>query len=82
MLYTSANGYMFSQLNKDGETGIRLPKDQAAVFLEKYKSGPLKSYGATMKDYVLVPESLLEDLPTLANYPQASYDYVVGLEGK
>ena len=27
MPYTSANGYMFSLLNKDGETGIRLSKE-------------------------------------------------------
>lgn len=26
--YTSANGYMFSLLNKEGEIGFRLPKDQ------------------------------------------------------
>ena len=26
LVYTSSNGHMFSQMNKDGELGIRLPK--------------------------------------------------------
>ncbi len=35
MLYTSANGHMFSQLNKDGELGIRFSREAQ----EKYNKG-------------------------------------------
>lgn len=35
MAYTSANGYMFSQLNKAGEIGIRLSKSRPGGICEK-----------------------------------------------
>lgn len=34
--YTSANGYMFSLINKEGEFGIRLPKESATKFKEEH----------------------------------------------
>jgi hypothetical protein len=72
--YTSANGYMSSQINKDGEIGIRLPKDKREKFLKEYQKEPFKSYGAIMKEYVLIPESLLNRLD--------SHDYVNSLKSK
>lgn len=60
--YTSANGHMFSQINKDDQLGIRLPKPRQDELLEKYGAGPFKSYGATMRDYVcLTPDMLAEE---------------------
>lgn len=60
--YTSANGHMFSQINKDDQLGIRLPKSRQAELLDTYGAGPFKSYGATMRDYVcLTPDMLAED---------------------
>jgi hypothetical protein len=76
MPYTSANGYMFSLLNKEGKLGIRLPKDSANAFQEKYESGPFKSHGAIMKDYVSVPDDLLARPKELGPYLQESYEYV------
>ena len=32
MPYTSANGYMFSLFNKNGQLGIRLSKDEQIIF--------------------------------------------------
>ncbi|MEM9054660.1 MAG: hypothetical protein AAGB16_04985 [Pseudomonadota bacterium] len=58
--YTSANGHMFSQVNKDGELGIRLPKPRQAELLDAYGAGPFKSYGATMRDYVCLTEDMLD----------------------
>jgi hypothetical protein len=80
--YTSANGYMFSQLNKAGEIGIRLPKASGKAFMEKYQTTRFKSYGAFMKDYVWVPESLYDDLELLAAYLDEGYKYVMSLEPK
>ena len=82
MPYTSANGYMFSLLNKAGEFGIRLPKDRGTEFKEKCNSTIFKSYGAVMKDYVLITDHLLQDLDQLAIYLNESYEYVMTLKPK
>ena len=82
MPYTSANGYMFSLFNKAGEIGIRLSKASQKKFIEDHDSGPYKSYGAVMKDYVLVPESLYDNLELLAAYLDESYHYVMSLKPK
>ena len=34
--YTSANGYMFSLLNKDGEIGIRFSEQIKKAYIQKY----------------------------------------------
>ena len=82
MPYTSANGYMFSQLNKDGELGIRFSKDVQEKYIQELDTTTYKSYGATRKGYVLMPERMGDDLDTLANYLNESYDYVMSLESK
>ena len=57
--YTSANGHMFSQINKDDQLGIRLPKPRQKELLDQYGAGPFKSYGATMRDYVCLTDEML-----------------------
>ncbi len=57
--YTSANGHMFSQINKDDQLGIRLPKSRQADLLARFWAGPFKSYGATMRDYVCLTADML-----------------------
>lgn len=79
MPYTAANTYMFSLLNKDGELGIRLSKESQEKFIEEYNSGPFYSHGATMRDYVIIPDHLLNDLETLGKYLDESYEYVMSL---
>jgi hypothetical protein len=80
--YTSANGYMFSILNKDGELGMRFSKDIQKKYFEEWNTTPFKSHGATMRDYVLIPEDMLDDLDALANYLKESYDHVMTLDPK
>lgn len=77
MPYTSANGHMFSLLNKDGEFGIRLSKASSQKFIEKYNTGEYKSYGAIMREYVLVPDSLLSEPKILGKYLQESFEFVM-----
>ena len=76
MPYTSSNGHMFSQLNKDNELGIRLSKEDTAVFDSKYGAEPFKSYGATMREYVLIPNSLLHQKEELSTYLKKGFDFV------
>ncbi|WP_298546304.1 hypothetical protein [uncultured Aquimarina sp.] len=82
MPYTSANGYMFSLFNKAGEIGIRFSKEVQQKYMEEIPTTLYKSYGAVMKGYVLIPESMWEDLDSLAVYLDESYDYVMSLEPK
>lgn len=82
MPYTSANGYMFSQLNKDGDIGIRFSKQVQEKYINEFATTIFKSYGAVMKGYVLIPDKMLNDLETLSTYLDESYDYVMSLEPK
>ncbi|MCB0497398.1 MAG: hypothetical protein KDC79_14750 [Cyclobacteriaceae bacterium] len=82
MPYTSANGHMFSQVNKDGELGIRFSKEVQEKYIKELKTTYFKSYGAVMQGYVLMPDHLWNDLDQLANYLNEGYDYVMTLEPK
>ncbi len=82
MPYTSVNGHMFSQLNKAGEIGIRLPEEEKEKFVQEHQTTLFKSYGAVMKGYVLVPEKLLDNSELLSSYLNESYNYVKSLEPK
>ncbi len=82
MPYTSANGYMFSLFNKNAEIGIRFSKEVQEAYIQKFDSSIYKSYGAVMKGYVLIPDSMLKNLDTLAKYLNESYDYVMSLDPK
>ena len=82
MPYTSANGYMFSLLNKAGEVGIRFSKEVQKKYLEEFDTTLFKSYNSVMRGYVLIPDHMLEDLDKLAEYLDESYEYVMSLEPK
>ena len=82
MPYTSANGHMFSLLNKAGEIGIRFSKEVQEKYIEEFDSTIFKSYNSIMHGYVLIPENMLDDLDNVARYLDESYDYVMSLEPK
>lgn len=80
--YTSANGYMFSLLNKEGEVGIRFSKEVQKKYIEEFNSSLFKSHNAIMNGYVLIPEKMLKDLDSVAKYLDESFDFVMTLEPK
>ncbi|MGW8225669.1 MAG: hypothetical protein ACWGOY_08045 [Anaerolineales bacterium] len=80
--YTSVNGHMFTHLSKTGTLGIRLPRDEREAFLEKYNTTLYESYGAIMKEYVTVPDELLENTGELEEYLNISYAYAKSLKPK
>lgn len=82
MPYTSANGHMFSQLNKNGDFGVRFSKEIQEKYMRNLKTTNYRSYGAVMKGYVLVPEIMWNNLDTMADYLNESYDYVMTLDPK
>src|SRR5438034_8628196 len=59
--YTSLNGNMFSQLRPSGRLSLRLPSSEREAFIEKYKTKLVEQYGVVMKEYVEVPDELLEN---------------------
>ncbi len=82
MPYTSANGYMFSQVNKAGELGFRLPKEIGKAFMIAHNTTVFKSYGAVMKDYVRIPEHLFLNTTLLAGLLETSFAHVMTLPKK
>ena len=80
--YTSANGHMFSLLNKEGELGFRFSKEVQQRYIEEFKSDVLRSHGAQMRGYVRIPESLFNDLNKLTELLKESHAYVMSLEPK
>lgn len=82
MPYTSANGYMFSQLNKEGEVGVRLPKARGKQFMEDFNTTSFLSYGAVMRDYVLIPDEMLQDTQAMMALMKEAFDHVMSLPPK
>lgn len=82
MPYTSANGHMFSLLNKDGEFGIRLSKETGEQFMEKYQTTRFKSHGAFLRAYVLIPDQLFGNMGLLSQCLEEAHQYVLSLKPK
>ena len=81
--YTSLNGNMFSLLlSPEGRMALRLPEDAREQFLKKYKTKLFEAYGAVMKEYVAVPDSLLKNTRELSKYFAQSYAYAKTLKPK
>jgi TfoX/Sxy family transcriptional regulator of competence genes len=80
--YTSLNGHMFSLLGPSGTLALRLPEEERAKFLHKYKTTLFEAYGAVMKEYVAVPEALFKNTKQLQKYLAMSYDYIATLKPK
>jgi len=82
MIHTSANGYMFSALNKDDEIGIRFSKEVQEKYMEEFQTTHFKSYGAVMRGYILIPDFMHSDVDRLAELMNESYQYVMSLPPK
>ena len=57
---------MFTYLNPSGTLALRLPEKEREEFLKKYKTTLFEAYGAVMKEYVTVPDSLFEKYKGIA----------------
>lgn len=80
--YTSANGHMFSIVNKDGELGFRYGKADQEQFMKDHETTFFMSHGARMRGYVLIPEAMFSEEELLGKYLQKSYEYVMSLDPK
>ena len=82
MPYTSVNGHMFSIMDKEGNLGLRLSKSDREEFIQKFNSKLMVQYGAVMKEYVVIPQNLLDNTSELLKYLQMSFEYVSALKPK
>ncbi len=80
--YTAVNGNMFTILVGSERLGIRLPEEERAEFLKRYKTTLLEAYGAVMKEYVAVPEGLLGRTKALMRDLDLSDEYARSLKVK
>ncbi|WP_299680626.1 hypothetical protein [uncultured Dokdonia sp.] len=80
--YTSINGHMFSFLSKNGTMGLRLSENDRINFIQYFDSQLLEQHGRVMKEYVTIPNDLLENTEQLSEYLQKSLDYVSCLKPK
>lgn len=82
MPYTSLHGHMFSFLTETGTLALRLAEDDREMFLKKYKTKLCERHGTVMKEYVVVPDSLLKKTKELKKYFDLSVAYVGSLKPK
>jgi len=80
--YTSLNGHMYSYFSKDDFVALRLPADERVKFMDRYKTTLVKQYGIIQKEYVMVPDSLLEKTAELKPYFSISHNYISTLKPK
>ena len=80
--YTKLNGSMFTQMNKSGSVGLRLSKEDREKFIERYDTELFVTYNTIMKEYVCVPDELLERTDELAEYLALSLKYAKTLKPK
>ena len=79
--YTALNGNMFTLLHQQ-KLAIRLPEGEREKFLQKYQTKLFEAYGTVMKEYVAVPDNLLEKTQELKKYLALSYTYAKTLKPK
>ncbi len=82
MPYTSVNGNMFSLLDPAGRLTLRMSEKDRETFRKKYKTGDVIQYGAVMKEYVEVPDSLLKNTKEAKKYLDMSFKYAKSLKPK
>lgn len=80
--YTSHNGHMYSFLDPDGAMALRLSDELGDEFLETYESGPVIQYNSVMNGYVAVPDDLLTNTATIADWFTKAFDWIGTLPPK
>ena len=59
--YTSMNGNMFSFITTEERLAFRIGNDDRDAFLERFPDAVCLQYGKTMRGYVEIPDSILDD---------------------
>jgi hypothetical protein len=71
-----------SLIDKEGEVSIRLDEGDRERFIQQYESRISMQYGRQMKEFVVVPDSLLERPDEIRPWFVRSWEWVGALEPK
>jgi hypothetical protein len=82
MPYTSRNGHMSSFLDATGSVAIRLPADARQEFITRYGTTLAEQHGRTMQEFVVVPDTLLEQTDVLRAWLTRSHEWIDTLKPK
>ena len=80
--YTSTAGKMFTYLSPRGDLRLRLPSEERAAFMKKYRAKIVVQHGVVMKDFVAVPPALFARTAELKPYLAISRSFAVQLGTK
>jgi len=82
--YTAIDGNMYTMISKHGVVGIRLPEPERSAFLERHHTELFRGdpAWAPAKEFVAVPDALLEDTAALRPTLERSLAYVRTLKPK
>ena len=83
-LYTAVNGNKSTMISKHGVIGIRLPAAERATFIERHGTDLFRGDPAwpPAKEFVAVPDTLLEDLDALRPHLELAASYTRSLRPK
>ena len=82
--YTAENGNMYSMISKHGVVGLRLPPDERDAFIARYETELFRGDPSwpPAKEFVAVPDQMLENTEELKPYLERSFAYVQTLKPK
>lgn len=80
--YTSMNGNMYSVLDETGVLALRLSPADRSAFMAAFEATLQVAYGHVMKEYVAVPDAVLQQTDRLAPWFAASHAYATTLKPK
>jgi hypothetical protein len=82
--YTAVNGNMYTMISKHGVVGIRLPEPDRSAFLATFDTELFRGDPAwpPSREFVAVPDALLQDTDALRPYLERSYQHVLTLKPK
>jgi TfoX/Sxy family transcriptional regulator of competence genes len=73
---------MYSYFTNDNFLALKLPEAERVKFLTQYNTTLVHQYGIIQKEYVTVPDSLLENTDELLPWFAISYAYTGALKPK
>ena len=73
---------MTSFIGKDGNLAFRLSQEDIAAVAESHGTKLMQQHGKILKDFICIPENLINDQDLLAAYFQKSLDHTNGLKPK
>ena len=82
MPYTSVAGNMFSYLDASGSMALRLGAADRATFIERFATGLQVAHGTVQKEYVTVPDALLDAQDELRPWFEVGLAYATTLKPK